>query len=127
MQGTGFNAIAGNPLADDEDVECELGSDDVSNLNCCRDKAKANVCLSTGSPPNPPLDGSQCVMTLDLLGQWKRMDVTSVTPTRIITEVPDPGLLCVGEGYLQSLMVRKRDAFATPITVQQDYCRNVPQ
>ncbi len=57
VQGTGFNAIAGNPLAGA--ASCQLGSDDVSNQNCCRKNTKANVCLPTGSPPTPDSNGSK--------------------------------------------------------------------
>jgi len=124
VQGTGFNAIDGNPLAS-SGPGCALGSADVSNQNCCRKKDKANVC-GGGAPPGPPSGGSNCVATLDVLGQWKPMAVTSVTPTTIVTEVPDPGLLCVGDGYLQSTRVVKQGS-GGPIADQEDYCRNLPQ
>ena len=123
VQGTGFNAIHGNPLAS-SNPGCALGSADVSSQNCCRKKDRANVC-GGGTPPGPPSDGSNCVATLDVLGQWKSMAVTSVTPTTIVTEVPDPGLLCVGEGYTQLTRVVKQGS-TDQIFDEEVYCRNLP-
>jgi hypothetical protein len=123
VQGQGFNAIAGNPLAGA--VPCALGSSDVSANNCCRNKTKANVCAATGTPPDPPGDGSNCVAIRDATTLWKRLEASSVTPSAIVTEVPDPGLLCVGEGYPRTVRVAKRSG-AIIISHEADYCRNVP-
>ncbi len=123
VQGTGFNAIAGNPLA--AAASCELGSDDVSNENCCRKKTKANVCALTGTPPDPNSNGSNCVAILDATNVWKRLAVTSVTPTTIVTEVPNPAVLCIGEGYTQTVRVAKLSGGILK-SDQKDYCRNLP-
>lgn len=127
VQGGGFNAIQGNPEAGTGtgQVDCAIGDDDVSNQNCCRMKTKANVCGSTGTPPLPPSDGSQCVAILDATAQWKRLSVTSVTPTTIVTEVPDPALLCIGAGYTQTVRVVKQGS-SGPIALERPYCVSTP-
>lgn len=118
--GAGFNAIDGNPPAG---TLCALGSDDVSSTNCCRKKTKANVCATTGTPPNPPANGSNCAAVLDATNTWRRLSVTSVTPTTVVTEAPNPALVCVGEGYTQTLRVVKQGS-TIPIFAEQPYCRN---
>lgn len=125
VQGSGFNAIDGNPEAGTGtgQFDCEVGSSDVSSDNCCRNTAKANVCAETGSPPNPPSDGSNCVAILDGTGSWRKLSVTSVTPTTIVTEVPAPALLCIGETYTQTVRVVKQGS-GGQIASSGNYCRN---
>jgi hypothetical protein len=119
VQGSGFNAIHGSPLAGER---CALGSEDVTSQNCCRNKTKANVC-GTGTPPNPPGDGSNCVAILDAVGAWRALPVTAVTPTTLIAEVPTPAVACVGEGYTQRVRVVKQTD-SGPDDDFADYCRN---
>jgi hypothetical protein len=124
VQGEGFNAIAGNPLG--ADGSCAVGSGDVSNNNCCRKKTKANVCEG-GSPPAPPSsNSSQCVALLDPSAQWRPVDVTSVSPSMIIGEIPGPSMLCIGDaaGYDQKIRVAKRDSAGGLLESIRDYCRN---
>lgn len=124
VQGAGFNAITGNPQTTDPGANCTLGSGDVSSANCCRKKDKANVCGS-GSPPAPPSASGQCVALLDPSLQWRALEVTSVTPTTITTEVPAPSVLCIGDaaGYVQQLRVVKQGS-SGPIAAERPYCRN---
>jgi hypothetical protein len=122
VQGAGFNAIAANPLH--TDASCAVGSGDVSSGNCCRMKTKANVCGS-GTPPAPPSNSSQCVALIDPSAQWRPVEVTSVTPSMIIGEIPGPSMLCIGEaaGYDQRLRVVKQGSLG-PIADEGPYCRN---
>jgi hypothetical protein len=119
VQGSGFNAIAGNPLS--TDASCALGASDVSANNCCRKKSKANQCGS-GSPPAPPTDGSNCVALLNAVGQWQALPVTSVTPTTIVTEVSGVGYACVG-GMGEMVRVVKLHGNGMPDEVFMDYCQ----
>ncbi len=125
VQGWGFNAITGNPLAG---TTCSLGSSDVSSANCCRKTNKANVCVGGGSSqPTAPSDGSMCVAMVDQVSSWYPLAVTSVTPTTMVSEIPSAAMLCIGDAgtsYLQSIRVVKLDSLGNPSSAQRDYCRN---
>jgi hypothetical protein len=97
----------------------------VSNNNCCRKKSKANVC-DGGTPPAPPSNSSQCVAMIDPSAQWRPVEVTSVTPSMIIGEIPGPSMLCIGDaaGYTQRIRVAKKDGNGQLIEDTEDYCRN---
>lgn len=123
VQGSGFNAVAGNPVHTLPAANCALGSGDVSSNNCCRKKTKANVCVTVPlSPPNPPADGSNCAALRDAANRWFPLAVTSVTPTTIVTEVPDPVHLCTGDSA-ELVRVIKQGA-VVPIQAQASHCRN---
>lgn len=122
VQGSGFNAIDGNPLNTAPTADCELGSDDVSADNCCRKPSKANVCGS-GSPPAPPTDFSNCVALRDAATRWRPLAVTSVTPSRIVTEVPDTVFVCTGGSSNEVVRVVKNSS-SGPISAQGTYCLN---
>ena len=122
VQGAGFNAIDGNPLA--EDASCDLGDSSASS-NCCRKAAKANVCVDTtpGSPPLPPDDHSNCVALKNALGQWVKLPVTGVTPTMIVGQVPSDVFECVG-GSDEKVRAGKKKGSGVETFDLQSYCLN---
>jgi hypothetical protein len=123
VNGGTFNAIAGNPLAG---TSCVLGANDVTSQNCCLKKTKANVCDDVLSPPLPSVGHEHnCVAIQDALGVWRKLPVTSVTPTTIVAEGASSNILCVGEVYTQTLRVSKRDASGAPVLRETPYCRNL--
>jgi hypothetical protein len=122
VQGNGFNAVDGNPTA--AAASCVLGSGDVSSNNCCRKKTKANMCVTLPPPsaPDPPPGGSNCVALRDSANRWFPLSVTSVTPTTIVTEVPDTVHLCTGAS---SEIVRViKQGTDGPRTAVADHCKN---
>lgn len=124
VQGTGFNAIAGNPLA--STAGCELGADDISADNCCRDTTRANVCIAAGTPstpPLPPVDGSNCVALRNGVNAWKAAPVTGVSPAGLVAQIPSNALECLGSSN-EAVRVVKLDALGAPIAHQIEYCRN---
>ncbi len=91
INGNAFNAIKSNPPVD----SCVRGDDPTSS--CCLAKPmQANACSTTGVH-NPVLDSGTCVEFFQSgNATWKKMTVTSVTPTTIVTEVPEPVFSCIG-------------------------------
>jgi hypothetical protein len=93
LQGSGFNAIAGNPPISGSPPDCLLG--DSPTQSCCLVKpALANVCGS--GVHNPILGGGNCVELLDRNGVWNKLKVTAVSPGMIVTEVPQTLFPCSG-------------------------------
>jgi hypothetical protein len=124
VQGTGFNAVAGNPLGSDPNANCSTGYDDLST-SCCRTPGKANVC---GQGVHDPIaDRGNCVELKTAGGTWVPTSVTSVTPTTIVTEIPDQVFGCVGDaaGSDGEVSVSKLRDDGTPDSKQKPYCTNL--
>ncbi len=68
VQGSGFNAIAGNPAPD---ANCDVGFPSAPKVSCCLTRpAAANTC-DTGTH-NPFHDGTNCVELQDATGAWTK-------------------------------------------------------
>jgi hypothetical protein len=120
VQGTGFNAIDGNPLAGST---CSLGPNPNSNpTNCCRMTTKANTCTAT-SPPQGLVNQGNCTAFKNLVGNWVVSRPTSVTPTTIVTS-PNNNIACIGN-YNEQVLVSKIDALGNNLWSQRPYCTNV--
>ncbi|MFI5397563.1 MAG: hypothetical protein ACHQ9S_18660 [Candidatus Binatia bacterium] len=120
VQGTGFNAIDGNPLAGST---CSLGADPTSTpTNCCRMPTKANSCDTSVSPPQGKLGQGNCVTFLNEYGIWEVTSPTSVTPTTAVTSLPAP-FGCIGN-YGEHVVVSKLNGVGHPLSDQQVYCTN---
>jgi hypothetical protein len=126
VQGTGFNAIHGNPLGTEVSPNC---SDGIGNLStsCCRAPGKANTCDT--EVHHPLANGGNCVELKTAGGSWVPLSVTAVTPTTIVTEIPDPVFGCVGDapGSEGEVSVSKRGALGNLIMDDRPYCTNVHQ
>jgi hypothetical protein len=124
VQGSGFNAIAGNPMAGV--AGCEIGADDVTTDNCCRDTERANVCIPAAGPtipPLPPADGSNCVALRNGVNRWKAAPVTGVSPAGLVAQIPSTAIECLG-GSNEKVRVVKLDSLGSEISDEIDYCTN---
>lgn len=118
VQGVGFNAIDGNPLAGGV---CTDGAGGITTDNCCRKADKANLCGS-GQPPAPISGLGNCVAFSDRLGAWTAAAVTAVTPTTITTEIPTTLLACLGSSG--ELVRVTKQGTGGPIADTASYCTN---
>ncbi len=122
VSGTGFNAIAGNPLAG----AGVCTTNDVNDENCCRKKGKSNTCEVQPDPTDPPMPSQgNCVALMNKANQWTPLPVTSVTPTTIVAEIAEDPFICVG-GNPPSEMVRvsKLSSGGQEIRGEEHYCWN---
>jgi hypothetical protein len=116
VRGLGFNAIGGNPVSG-----CVKG---VGNLatqdSCCRVKSKGNTCQGT----HDPTGSGNCVELEIQAGSVGALQVTSVTPTTIVTEIANDVHACLGEQANEKVWVTKRNSAGTPVPRSGTYCRN---
>lgn len=120
VQGTGFNAIDGNPLA--EDANCTTGPNPVATpTNCCRKTDKANTC-DESDPPKGVQGMGNCVAIKDRAGDWNVASPTGVTPTTITTGLPN-SIACIGQ-FSELVRVSKRIDQNTTLSDEADYCTN---
>jgi hypothetical protein len=119
VAGQLFNAIDGNPRSTNPAANCSIGSG-TSSSNCCRKKTKGNLC-DTNSPPGPVSGGGNCVAFRNGTGGWSISQVSGVTPTTIITEVPVGTFLCMGASN-EMVRVAKKDDLGTTQFKERPYC-----
>jgi hypothetical protein len=117
----GFNAIRANPTA--AEAACTTGSSPATS--CCYRKNKSNTC----SGVHMALAGN-CVEIVDALGNVKPLQVTSVTPTMIVAEIPGHETaftrvpLCHGDQQ-EKVWVSKTNSLGQPISKEADFCKNM--
>jgi CSLREA domain-containing protein len=123
VQGVGFNGIAGNPTASG----CVTGTNGSGSggqaSSCCNKPTKANTCAA--SPPHTPTSGN-CVELLGTSGTWKQPPVYSLTPTTIVSEIPDSTFGCVGT-LGEQVAVTKLNSQGVPVLSVGQYCTNAAQ
>jgi hypothetical protein len=117
VQGEGFNAIHGNPLA--SEGSCTIGPG-ASASNCCRKTSKANTCA--GSPPQGEAGKGNCTAIRDRAGTWNVASPVAVTPTTISTALPT-SIACIGQ-FNELIRVSKRKGDGTQSTSERPYCTN---
>lgn len=127
LQGTGFNAIDGNPLDDPNDPNdpdfptCTTGAS-ASTENCCR-KDRVNECdFSDPNEPTGVAGRGNCVALRDSHGVWNEASPAAVTPSMLTTGLPG-NVNCIGE---QSEMVRvvKLNSMGFPVLDEAFFCIN---
>lgn len=119
IRGSGFDAIRGNPAPAGACVEGETNP----SQSCCLSKPQeGNVC-GTGVH-NPLSDKGNCVELCDSAGQWVKTTVTAVTPTTIVTSIPDDVFFCTGQDALVHVSKRGADGQQL-IADMKAYCTNV--
>ncbi len=83
---------------------------------------KANTCLSTHTP-----NTGNCTELMGTSGSWESVSVSSVTPTTIVTQIPDATFGCVGT-LGESVAVSKWNSLHTvKRLVVGTYCTNAAQ
>jgi hypothetical protein len=118
VQGSGFTAIGGNPLAGT--AGCSTGPGATSS-NCCRTTAKANSCDGNTPPDGQPGKGN-CTAIRDRAGTWNIASPVAVTPTTITTALPS-SIACIGQ-FSEKVRVSKLKGNGAPSADQEDYCTN---
>ncbi|MFI5397566.1 MAG: hypothetical protein ACHQ9S_18675 [Candidatus Binatia bacterium] len=119
VQGTGFNAIDGNPVAG---TTCSVGYGATSS-NCCRNTTKANGC-STSTPPTGVWGNGNCTSLQDRAGTWHALSVSSITPTTITTQIPSL-FACIGNDGEQVRVSKIINSGGTERYGVGAYCTNL--
>jgi hypothetical protein len=125
--GSGFNAITGNPLAEETagEGECEVGVEASGASpgqpdSCCNKVERANSCAAT----NQPIDGGgNCVeLRAGSTGIWVVAPVKAVTPRMIEAQVPVNVFTCLG-GSGEKVRVSKKTGVVERFA-ETGYCTN---
>lgn len=133
VEGSGFDAIGGNPLGGEAD--CTLGADGSgeSGINhedgpqstsCCKVGDRGSGC-DNHQPPTIAQGGlgKQCVELYNNINGWFTLPVRTLSPQFIETEAPN-GYVCVGGNTTAAEVVKvtKRKRNDTTVSGQLVYC-----
>jgi len=121
VQGTGFNAIDGNPVGGGAVCTTGPGAD---TGNCCRKPSKANTCDGS-TPPNGQAGKGNCVALRNgspTSPTWVAQSPTAVTPTTVALGLA-ASFQCIGQQN-ELARVSKLKSDGTPAADQQAFCTN---
>lgn len=124
IHGAGFNAVDGNPAPNVENDDCARG-DDPTESCCLLAPAAANVCGYNGSEYVPVEDAGMCVQIRvpNASFAWQPLSVTALTPTMIVTEIPEDYVVFGCKGDDATIKVSKqRDS--GPQSKEGKFCTN---
>ena len=123
VNGLGFDAINGNPLASGSGCTIGYGG---GALNCCRKANRANECDLTGSAPALGSGGGNCVAVRDGVNVWRAVEVDGVTPTTLTSAGTQNVLVCLGESN-EMVRVVKKNAMGGDISADEAFCTGKDQ